>query len=407
MAVSYHSSLSSFVDHGYDFDAHATWDITSNTDRRDVSEMLDLLAIADTPFINRIGWGPDSGSQSIEWLSENLGPGYVEVGSATGSASTSQIITYTAGLTLAEAVKQLQTGTIVYHYSSTDGEHCMFALISVGADGVCEFETISATGAGWISGAGTSRIVGDKLYILGAMANEGSWPRAGNPRARTLNSNAYTIFRQDVNITGSEKANDFYAIGREDKHQIMMRLKEMQREREKSALYSGQVTRSATVAGLMNGALGFLMAQSGTNIDTSTTALTENAVNAVVSECWENGANNLTWFSDINQAAKFTRWDKQRIRMGPRDKRGGGQVTYYLTECGLEIEIVPMKKKPTNIAFLIDTSKCAMRAKKGRKGFMEKLGKQGDFDMWQIISECSLEMKGYNLGQHGLFTRLA
>lgn len=407
MAVSYHSSLSSFVDHGYDFDAHATWDITANTDRRDVSEMLDLLAIDETPFINRIGWGPECGSQSIEWISENLGPGHVVVASVKGSAGTSQQIGTVDGLTTAQAAQQLQTGSLVYHYSSTEGEHTMYMLISVGSDGECEFETISADGVGWVSGAGTSTIAGDKLYILGAIANEGSWPRGGNPRTRVLNSNGYTIFRQDVNITGSEKANDFYAIGREDKHQIMMRLKEMQREREKSALYSGQVTRSATVAGLMNGALGFLMAQGGSQIDTSTTSLTENAVNTVVSECWENGATSLTWFSDINQAALFTRWDKQRIRVGPRDKRGGGQMTHYLTECGLEIEIVPMKKVPTNIAFVLDTSKIQMRAKKGRKGFMEKLGKQGDFDMWQIISECSLEMKGYNLGQHGIFTRLS
>jgi hypothetical protein len=407
MAVSYFNTLSVFADHGYDFDPQATWDIVANTDRRDVSEMLDLLAIADTPFINRIGWGKESGSTSIEWISENLGPGHVLAGSVKASAGTSLQISTVDGLTTAQAAKQLQTGSILYHYSSTGGEHAMYIMVSVGSDGECEIEALSADGVGWVSGAGTSTIAGDKLYILGAIANEGSWPRQGNPRDRVLNSNGYTIFRQDVQITGSEKANDFYAIGREDKHQILMRMKEMQREREKSALYSGQVARSATVASLMNGALGFLMSQSGTHIDITTTALTENAVNAVVSECWENGANSLTWFSDINQAAKFTRWDKQRIRMGPRDARGGGQIAYYLCECGIELEIVPMKKKPTNIAFVIDTSKVQLRAKKGRKGFMERLGKMGDFDMWQMISECSLEMKGFDLGQHGLFTRLS
>lgn len=407
MALDYHGTATSFAGHGYSFDPQATWDIVSGTDRRDVSEMLDLLAIADTPFINRVGWGPESGSTSIEWISENLGPGYVLAGSVKASAGTSLQISTVDGLATADAAKQLQTGTVLYHYSSTEGEHGMFLMVSVGSDGECEIEFLSADGAGWVSGAGTSTIAGDKLYILGAIANEGSWPRAGNPRDRVVNTNGFSIFRQDVQITGSEQANDFYAIGREDKHQIMLRLKEMQREREKSALYSGQVARSATVASLMNGVLGFLMAQSGTHIDITTTALNENAVNAVVSECWENGANSLTWFSDINQAAKFTRWDKQRIRMGPRDMRGGGQITYYLCECGIELEIVPMRKVPTNISFVLDTSKISLRAKKGRKGFMEKLGKMGDFDMWQIISECSLEMKGYNLGQHGMFTRLS
>lgn len=409
MALDYHGAVSTFIDHGYGTDVHATWDIVSNTDKRDVSEVLDLLAIADTPFINRIGWGPESGSQSIEWISEDLGRGYIQLASVKASATTTIDIGTVAGMTTTEVLKQVQTGTVLYQYQSAEGEHGLAVIVSISADGDdCEIEQLSADGAGWVSGAGlTAYTAADKLYILGAVANEGSWPRVGNPRDRVLNSNGFTIFRQDVNITGSMKANDFYAIGREDKHQVLMRLKEMQREREKSALYSGQIARSATVASLMNGALGFLMSQSGSHIDISTTALTENAVNTVVSECWENGANNLTWFSDINQAAKFTRWDKQRIRMAPRDNRGGGLVTYYMTEAGIEIEIVPMRMVPTNIAFLIDTSKCAMRAKKGRKGFMEKLGKQGDFDMWQIISECSLEMKGYNLGQHGCFTRLS
>jgi len=74
---------------------------------------------------------------------------------------------------------------------------------------------------------------------------------------------------------------------------------------------------------------------------------------------------------------------------------------------GVEIEIVAMPQVPVNFAFLIDTTKVRMRAKKGRKGIMEKLGKMGDFERYQILSEFTMEMRGYNQGQHGLFTRLA
>jgi hypothetical protein len=370
-----------------------------------VSEVLDLLASADTPFLNRIGWGPESGATGIEWISEDLGPGYVAAGSVKASGAASLQISTCEGLTTAEAARQLQTGTILYYYNSTDGEHSIMTLVSVGADGECEVEVLTSEAS---FADKTSTVAGEKLWILGAVANEGSLPRSGNWRSRVVNSNRFTILRQDVQITGSQKATDFYAIGREDQHQILMRLKELQREREKQLLYSvTNAARSATVPSLMNGALGFLAAQSGSNIDTATTSLTETKVNDVVSACWEAGANSLTWFSDINQAALFTRWDKNRIRMAPRDKRGGGMITYYMCECGIELEIVPMRRVPRNIAFVIDTSKCAARAKKGRKAIMEKLGKAGDFDDWQIISEFSFEMKGYNLHQHGLFTRLA
>lgn len=401
MALDYHA-LSAATDRGT---PNYTTDIVSNTDRRDVSEMLDLLALADTPFINRVGWGPETGATSIEWISEDLGPGYVKAGSVMASAGTSLQISTVEGLTTAQAARQLQTGTLLYHYSSTDGEHSLMLVVSVGTDGECEIEVLSTATSFSVS---TSTIAGDKLFILGAAANEGSLPRTGNWRSRVLCSNGMTILRQDVQISGSQKATDFYAIGREDQHQVMMRMKELQREREKSALYSVHVTpRSTTEASFMNGALGFLVGQSGDHIDTSTTTLTETAVNDVIGACWEAGSDNLTFMGARKQCAKFTQWDKNRIRMEPRDGRGGGYVTRYMSEIGVEVEIVPMRNVPNNIAFVLDLSKIQLRAKKGRKGIMEKLGKAGDFDDWQIISEFSMEMKGYNLRQHGLFTRLS
>ena len=401
MALDYHA-MSTATDRGAYQD---TAGVVAGTFKRDVSEMLDLLALDDTPLINRIGWGPESGGLTIEWISENLGPGYLLAGSVVGSAGVSMKLNTVEGMTTAEAAKQIQTGSVMYAYSSTDGYHSLWLINSVSGITDIGFEVLST---GTAFSVGTSIEAGQKVWVLGAVANEGSLPRKGPHRDRVVNSNGFTILRQDVQITGSEANTDFYAINREDKHQLLMRLKEMQRDREKSALYSVHVTpRASTEASLMNGCLGFLVGQSGNNIDTSTTALTETAVNTVVSECWESGANNLSFFSDINQAAKFTRWDKNRIRIGPRDKRGGGQITHYLTECGIELEVVPMRKVPTNIAFVLDTSKIALRAKKNRKALMEKLGKMGDFDDWQIISEFSMKMKGFNLHQHGLFTRLA
>jgi hypothetical protein len=187
-----------------------------------------------------------------------------------------------------------------------------------------------------------------------------------------------------------------------------MRLKEMQRERERVVLYSGGVgVRSTTEASVSKGVFGFLYGAGGSQVDTSTTTLTPSAMNTVVNAVWEYGGNNLTFFGSIGQVAKFTQWDIDRIRMAPRDKRGGGNITYWMAECGIEVELVPMRQVPTNIAFVLDTSRIKLRAKKNRKAIMEKLGKAGDFEDWQIISEFSLEMRGYDHGQHGMFTKLS
>ena len=401
MALDYHA-LSAATDSGL---FQATTDIVTSTDKRDLSDMLDLLAIAETPFINRIGWGAESAAQKIEWIYEDLGPGYVVVGSVMGSGGTSLQISTVEGLTTAQAAKQLQTGTILYAYNSTDGEHAFYVVVSAGTDGECEIEVLSSLAG---TTAATSLIAGENVYILGAAANEGSLPRTGNWRARALAENYFTILRQDVQITGSMKETDMYAIGREDLHQIAMRLKEMQREREKMVLYSfGVGPRSTTEATLLKGALGFLSGQTGSEIDTSTTTLTESAVNTVVGACWESGANKLTFYGHKDQCAKFTQWDKNRVRTAVNESRGGGYITKYLCEVPMEIDIVPLKKVPKNIAFLIDDTKCKVRAKRNRKALMEKLGKKGDSEEWQIISEFSFEMKGYNLHQHGIFTRLS
>jgi len=402
MAVDYHA-MAAATNRGC---AQATTDIVTNTDKRDVSDMLDLLALADTPFINRIGWGSPSGATKIEWLSEDLGPGWIAVSGALPSGITS-LIADSAGLamTCAEAVKQVQTGTFMYHYSSTDGDHALYAAICVHADGSIAIEGLSAQA---FTSKESSITAGDKFYILGAVANEGSLPRTGKWRARAIRTNQFTILRQDVQITGSQKETDMYAISREDLHQIRMRLKEMQRERERMALYSpGQETRGTTEVSVNKGVLGFLNTESGSHIDSTTTTLTPSAMNAVVNHCWDYGANQLTFFGSIGQVAKFTQWDIDRIRMAPRDKRGGGNITYWMSEAGIEIELVPMRQVPTNLAFVVDTSRIQLRAKKNRKAIMEKLGKAGDFEDWQILSEFSMEMKGYDHAQHGMFTALS
>ncbi len=385
--------------------------IVTDTDRRDVSEMLDLLALADTPFINRIGWGPDSGSTKIEWLSEDLGPGYVknQVALETGIASIT--VATTDGTTISEMVMQITKGTVLYNWCSVSTGHHMLTVVTSYENatvhpglGTLITSTLADTG-GCFNSPGTTPI-NTNFYILGNYANEGSRPNAAQQRERTLTSNNFTILRKDVAITGSMKANNFYAIGREDRHQILMRMKEQQRQREKTALYSGQVIRTSTAAGMMNGALGFLLTRSGTHIDITTRVLTETAFNNVIGGVWENGGTNLVAFGDRTNIARFTQWDRNRIRTRINEGKGGGHITSYLSEVGVEVDLVPMRKSPVNILFVLDVSKIKMRAKKGRKSSLEKLGKMGDFDDWQLLSEFSMEMKGFNIGQHGLFTAL-
>ena len=199
-----------------------------------------------------------------------------------------------------------------------------------------------------------------------------------------------------------------HAVPDELRHQIRNRLLEMQREREMLLLYSvnGGTVTSTTEAQLINGVFGFLRGQSGDYIDTTTTTLTETAFNNMVSAVWENMGTPSVFVAAPSQIRKFTAFDRARVRAAPDDKMGGFHITKYLTDIGIEIDLVPMRKVPVNLGFILDVGKIKPRAKKGRKLVVEKLGKTGDYEMWQMISEFSLEMMGYTLGQHGMFSAL-
>lgn len=377
--------------------------VVTGTERRDVSEQLDLLALAEIPFINSISWGPESGGTMIEWISEDLGPGKIAVLTSTRSAQASFVVTSIDGLAASQTLYQIKQGTVLYTFISNSASHILGVVTSSPMTGGTGTTIIVS----WIEGAPVSMISDQMIYVVGAFANEGSIPNVPMPRQRALLENIFTILRQDVQITGSMKSTDMYAIGREDRHQIMQRLKELQRQRERAALYSIGKAKTSAFAGLMNGVLGFLIGESGTHIDASTYTLTNTKMNTMVSFLWEyNPGAQLTFFGHIDQCAKFTRWDINRIRMKPSDRRGGGWITSWMSEAGIEIDIVPMGHVPKNLAFVLDTSKIQLRAKRGRKAIMEKLGKMGDFEDWQILSEFSMEMKGYTLKQHGIFTVL-
>ena len=156
----------------------------------------------------------------------------------------------------------------------------------------------------------------------------------------------------------------------------------------------------------MNGVLGFLRGQSGSHIDTTTTSLTESAFNNLVAAVWDNRGNPDVVVGSHDQIRKFTGWDRARVRVEQDSKLAGFHVTKYLTDIGIEVDLIPMRKFPINTVFVLDTSKIKLRAKRGRKLFVEKLGITGDKVEYQMISEFSAEVRGYDLGYHGYFSAL-
>ena len=386
--------------------ANTTIGQTALTMERDVSDMLDLWAHKWTPILNRVSWGADSGGLAVEWISEHLGYHYIESsGTLASNGGEIVIVSGGSGINASDVLtKQLQAGSLLYAYgaaSATTSADSWLVVLTVGSTSA---RTVSVSSL--VAGGG-QLAEATKFYILGHYVNEGSEPFPDTSRPRSVLTNNFSILRKDVKITGSMAATDMYAVENEPRHQIAMRLMEMQLDRERSMLMSKAESRSSTVAGMMKGVYDFLDDYESSDwVDASTTTLTEAALNDLVSNIWDQGGSPDVFFGHKDQIRKFTQWDQARVRTTPDSKLAGHHVTRYLTDIGEEIELIPMRKWPTNVAMVLSLDKIKLRAKKGRKLIMEKLAKVGDYDRWQMISEYTLECKGYDKGYHGMFNKL-
>jgi hypothetical protein len=248
---------------------------------------------------------------------------------------------------------------------------------------------------------------GEKLYLIGNFVNEGSIPLRDRTKVRAQITNNFAILREDFSITGSMAATDMHAVANETRHQLAMRTLAMQKQREMSVLFAdnnhtGNTARTATAFTIFDGALSFMRqyntagtaSTAGVLYDKTTTTLNESLFNSMVSNLWEAGGTPNVVVGSQTQIRKFTAWDRARVRTEVAANLGGFHVTKYLTDTGFELDLLPMPDFPVWFLGIIDTNKLKLRAKKGRKMFTEKLGLNGDFVQYQLLSEFSLEARG-------------
>lgn len=385
------------VDQFYD-----TVQIVTNTNKRDVSDLLDLWESRETPFLNYIKWGEESGGTQIEWIHEHQGRGYVITGEEiTGTAVIEVTITTSDCGDARVAINQLMSGACLLGYSSDNATYHMYFMYSCTATSSTSGEISIASE---ISGTIDS---GTKLYVIGNFTNEGSLPRRDTTNVREVITNNFSILREDFSITGSMAATDMYAVANETRHQIARKLIRMQKHREMACFFAngsqtGVTARTSTAGTIFNGILYFIDTYNDSNtVDSSTTTLTESTFNNHVAYLWEANCKPNVVVGNQLQIRKFTQWDRSRVRTEVNNRLGGFHVTKYLTEIGIELDLLPIPNFPLSALFTVDTSKIKLRAKRGRKLFTEKLGIVGDYTQFQMLSEFSLECRGGSINTMG------
>jgi hypothetical protein len=379
-----------------------TFDYTASTDVRDVSSMLDAVYISDTPFVNRIGWGPAIKNKVHEWITDSIGYGYIIIShGGTVASDASAMICGTSGCgAISTAVRQIHTGTILkYNAQSTDKGWLLVEDFTY--TGTITFQQLSGTSVSTaIADAAT-------FFIVGNAVPEGSTARRDSTRPRQILSNKTQIFREDIRMTGTRQAIEMYGVPNELRKQIGLRTQEYKRQLERTAILGFKDAGSATENQMMGGIYDMLRTQSGSHIDYDTTTLTETKINDVAQAVYDFGGEPNTLLLGPKQARVIPTLERARVRVTQDSRVAGFYVTKYMTDLGVEMDILISRWVPKDFTFVLDANKIKLMPLRGRKFMLQKLGLVGDYVEYQLISEVTLEMYGYTLGQHGMFHNLS
>jgi len=375
----------------------STHDTVASTDVRDVSDVLDLLALKDTPLLNRLKWGSDVHNKIHSWITEDLGPGYVILSGQVAS-DASYILIGTSGIgNITQALDQIHTGTILKSAKAATNGYVVVEKPNNGSN---------STIIDFMSGTSALLTAAATMFIVGSPVNEGSSPRIDRTRERGVASNKTMIFREDVRLTGTDMATKYYGVANQLQHQIEMRAIEYWRTLESAVLLSRKDAGSSTETQVMGGVYDYLRGQSGSHIDTTTTTLDEASLNTVAAAIYDKGGSPNAFVCGSKQARQINTFDRARVRVEQDSKVAGFNVKKYMTDLGVELDILITRRCPARYAFVLDLDSIDLRAMKGRKYELKKLAVTGDFVNYQLISEVTMEFRGYSFAQHGMFSAL-
>lgn len=394
---------------------HRSTDIAASTDVRDVSEILDAMYLAETPILNRCGFGKPSTNRKIEWLTENLGYFYVVAsnGGAIATGASAIIFGTSDHGAISTAMRQIHTGTLLMAINSgvTGAETGSVAYF------VIEVTTITGSTDGqWLSGAKASIADATTFIIVGSPVNEGSEPRWDSTRPRGLASNVMQILRQDIQITGTAQSTELYGVSSELTHQLKLHTMEARRELERTLMYGFKEARSATEPGLMGGIFDYLRQETGSHIDNTTASITPSTLNDALAAMWDKGGFD----TDAQQGAyaapfiaagskqirTISQWETDKVRMAPDNYIVGQYSGRLMSDLGIVFELVPTRWARTSDLFIINPAKIKVRPMANRMWNWTRLGLKGDYEQHQLIGEFAAEMKGTSLYCHGLFRNL-
>lgn len=353
----------------------------------DLSEVLAAILLDDTDFVSMIGISNEVAKQTKHsWIEDALNA--VTIKQSGGTANQLALGT-TSGTLLVLSASQaarITAGSLLKNQLSGKTE-------------VIQVTALSTNSATVVRGFGSTSAV---THAAGAV-----WDIIANPRpqgmtgpkdestTRGLKYNFTQIFSKGVKITGTAQAIEHAGVSAEDNYQIDLRLREMKRELDRTAIMGIRAATDVVDAtyGTMGGMIDFCGFLNTTNNISTAETLTTSVLNTMIKKCWDVGLTPTHILVGGVQKQKISSFDAEYRRSSISDRSAGYTVEDYISDLGISLRVIVDRWMPTDVAIVFDSAKVKIMPLNGRAFFLEQLAKTGDSNDWQIVGEYTMEVR--------------
>ncbi len=347
----------------------------ANAHYLDLSDVLSAVLLADTFFLGRVPMG-EAGTQTVHyWTEDTLNATVVTVAIAISNGDTSLVLGSGQGA-------KLRIGALLQDEAILSDEVMQVTAISTDTITVARSVGDSQPAAS----GGEAHAAACSLRVIGMPVQEGDSGVTDMSVIRSRKSNTFQIFKREVEVSGTTKAIKSAGVPNEFNYQIAQRMLEIHRELGMAHLTGVQISAgSDTVYRSMDGVSNVV--RIGANTLTAAEALSESTVNALCTLIWNKGGQPNLLVGHDTQMTKFAELYKDKIRLVASDRQVGRFITKFLTDKGIELDLLTDRWAKKHELLAVDSSRLSLHPLVGRAMHMEPLAKTGDADRAMIIGE--------------------
>jgi Family of unknown function (DUF5309) len=309
----------------------------------------------------------------VEWLDEMLLTPRTTLANTAATADT--YVTVASGTS-----RYFQTGDTFlidseYMYVTGYGTTTDTLTVTRAWDGV----SVAAQHAGPTPGPAAT------LVGVGAAIAEGSDAQAARAQDRVDRFNLTQIFGPyTVQVSGTENAVQKYGLtGTEFDHQVANRVKELSIGVEQALIYGTLVNSTGTKQRTMGGFRNYIT----TNVDTTSTQLTDTTILAQLENCFDQGGVPDRFMVGSYQKRNVSAINSTNIRYAQMTNARGQVVDYYDSDYG-QISVVLNRWCRRTDGFIFCRDQATVVTLRPMQ--FEMLAKTGDSERGQVLGEKSL-----------------